>query len=873
MNSVSDQTAPDADLEQHTPMMQQYLRIKAEHPHELVFYRMGDFYELFYDDAKRAADLLDITLTQRGQSAGAAIPMCGVPFHAADTYLARLVELGERIAVAEQIGDPATSKGPVERRVQRVVTPGTLTDEQLLAQDQSSALIAIAVTEASIGMAMVDLSQSTLTCTEVTGHAAMMDWLVQRRPNELILHSNGEPAGDEVDLTALGYMISPYEPDFDTSGARRRLDDHFRTNSATHTGLEEASPALLAAAMSLDYAQQTQRQGLEFIDRLDYVSSQQEIGLDARSRRNLEIDERLDGATDHTLYALFNRTTSPMGARLLKQWLNAPLRDLERVRARQAWVTDAIDHHLYDPVHDLLSGIGDLERVLTRIGLGTCSPRDLARLRRALSIVPDLAALLSPITPRGLTHLEDTGQYQPIYARLRTALVDEPPATIRDGGFIARGFSAAFDELKDLTDHSAEWLAALEARERERTGIANLKVGYNRVHGYYVETSKSAGELPEEYVRRQTLKNAERYITPELKAFEEKALTAQAKALKLEKDLYLELLAELKQALAPLRTLVERIATIDVLTTFAERAVSLQLAPPLFETAPGIAIEEGWHPVVKAASSQPFIANDVALDRTQFLQVLTGPNMGGKSTYMRQTAIICLLAYCGSYVPARNATLGPIDRIFTRIGAQDELAQGRSTFMVEMVETAYILKHATAESLVLMDEIGRGTSTFDGLALAWACAQRLAETIQAHTLFATHYFELTTLPDLCPGVVNVHLSAREHGGEIVFLYQVKPGPANQSYGIQVARLAGLPEEVLAIARERLESFERGFADPMQADLFAPVMREPAAATEAPQAEHPALGLLDSLDPDELSPREALQMLYELKQRASTPSSN
>ena len=853
MNST---VAQDAS---HTPMMQQYLAIKAQHPDELVFYRMGDFYELFYDDARQAAALLDITLTKRGQSAGQPIPMCGVPFHAVDSYLARLVKLGQAVAICEQVGDPATSKGPVAREVQRIVTPGTLTDDALLDGHRRSLLMAVQPAGGRFGAAQLDLTSSHIEVTTLPDAEALASFMHQTQPTEVIVRDDLED--DSLPLPAHIQLRRLAALHFDPISAATLLSRHFGRSIGDITGLATTDPALAAAGAALRYAQQTQCQDLEFIQQIRRVDHDQLIGLDEHTRRNLEIDQRVNGATDHTLLALMDRTCTPMGSRLLRRWLNEPTRDLQQVRDRQDWVGGCISTRAMEAVREPLAEIGDVERILTRVALGSASPRDLRRLHTALATVPRVRAALSQLRAGLNDRLIDAlPEFTELTDLLDRALVDEPPATIRDGGFIAAGFDADLDGLRGLTEDSAAWLARLEQQERERTGIATLKVGYNRVHGYYIETSKAAsGEMPPEYIRRQTLKNAERYITPELKQFEEEALSSASRALALEKALYERLLAQLNNHYADLRRTIDALATIDVLASFAERADTLRLCAPTFADTPGIEIDGGWHPVVKEASDAPFIANDLSLGERHRMLVLTGPNMGGKSTYMRQTALICLLAYCGSYVPAQRAHLGPIDHIFTRIGAADDLASGRSTFMVEMSETAHILHNATASSLVLLDEIGRGTSTYDGLALAWACAGHLAEHTRALTLFATHYFELTSLAATTPGVGNVHLSATEHNGEIVFLYQVEPGPANQSYGIAVAKLAGVPRSVIRQARAHLARLEQHAVDPLQPDLFAapPPEPEPDELREA----------LAGIDADELTPRQALELIYQLKRQA------
>ena len=844
---------------QHTPMMQQYLNIKAQHPEHLLFYRMGDFYELFHADAKRAAELLDITLTARGQSAGAPIPMCGVPYHAVDGYLARLVALGVSVAICEQIGDPATSKGPVERRVQRIVTPGTLTEEALLEQTRDSLLLGIAPCPGSgparYGMAALNLGKGELSAQTVTGTDNLIAEIARLGPSEVLtpreLDELGEAGQNIRDSLA-----------FDGDLGFRFLCEHFGTRDLRGFGLESGSPAVGAAAAVLQYAQASQCRKLEFIDRIAAVQTGDYVRLDAHSRRNLEIDRRADGSEATTLYALMNTTRTPMGARLLRRWLNAPSKILNTVRERQAAVAALLDEALAQPLRDALTDCGDMERAVSRVALNSATPRDLTRLRAAAGALPGIAALIgSTDTPRFAALTADIPDLSHVRELLARAIVEAPPATIRDGRVIAPGYSNQLDELRNVTENAALWLRDLEATERERTGIATLKVGYNRVHGYYIEVSRAAGDsVPAEYIRRQTMKNAERYITPALKSFEDNALTSRARALQLEKSLYEALLERLGADVPDLARAARTAAELDVLACFAERAQTLGFAPPTFTTDPGLVITQGWHPVVREASAETFVPNDLEMHDNRRMLIVTGPNMGGKSTYMRQTALIALLAFAGSFVPAAGAVIGPVDRIFTRIGAADDLAGGRSTFMVEMTETADILHHATDTSLVLLDEIGRGTSTYDGLALAWATAQHLAEQTRAFTLFATHYFELTSLPASAPATANVHLAAAEYNGRIVFLHQVEEGPASQSYGVQVARLAGVPRQVLQRARARLQELEAA-SHPRQADLFASLPRTSPPPEPEPD---PVRTRLDSVDPDDLTPREALDLLFELK---------
>jgi DNA mismatch repair protein MutS len=864
-----------ADLQQHTPMMRQYLAIKAEHPDRLLFYRMGDFYELFYDDARRAAELLDITLTTRGQSAGAPIPMAGVPFHSADSYLARLVALGESVAICEQIGDPARSKGPVERQVVRIVTPGTLTEESLL-EERRDCLLAAMLRQGDVwGLAVLDLSGGRLSVMELRGDQALVDEIERLRPAELLI-SEGAILPDALQGRR---GLCPRPPwHFDHDHAVRALTAQFCTRDLHGFGCEPYPVAVAAAGCLLEYARETQRSALPHLRGIRVEQPDDAIIIDASSRRNLELDTAIGGGREYTLAWILDRTVNPMGARLLRRWIHRPLRDRETLCRRQDAVAALLEGRRYQELRECLRHVGDLERALTRIALRTARPRDLALVREALGALPTLHALLAGTDAPLLETLDgQLGEQPELHALLQRAVVDTPPAVMREGGVIAPGFDEELDELRGLAENSAAYLLDLERRERERTGIPTLKVSYNRVHGYYIEIGRArADQVPPDYVRRQTLKGAERYITPELKKFEDRALSARERALARERELYEGLLDTLLPQLETLQRSAEAIAELDVLANLAERADALNLSAPELSDEPGILIEGGRHPVVEAALDGPFVANDLRLDRARRMLVITGPNMGGKSTYMRQTALIVILASIGSFVPATRALIGPIDRIFTRIGAADDLAGGRSTFMVEMSETANILHNATAESLVLMDEIGRGTSTFDGLSLAWACAEYLARSLRCYTLFATHYFELTTLAETSEGIANVHLDAVSHGNSIVFLHALREGPANQSYGLQVAALAGIPATVIEAARAQLAELEAGSmaraqdAQP-QLPLFSAAPAADPASQEPPSAEapDPLRAALGKIDPDDLSPREALEKLYQLKKLAAS----
>ncbi len=841
--------------------MAQYLRIKAEHPDTLLFYRMGDFYELFFDDARRASKLLDIALTSRGRSGGAPIPMAGVPAHSVESYLAKLVRKGESAAVCEQIGDPAASRGPVERQVTRIITPGTLTDEYLLEDRRDNLLVAVHCAAGRWGIAGLELSSGRFTCTEAGDAESAQAEIERLGPAEVLLCEDAPALASVREHPALR-RIPPWH--FDPVSARRILIEQLATRDLSPFELEDHPLAVGAAGALIVYARDTQCGSLPHVTTVRFERHDDALILDATTRRNLEITHALSGDDSATLAAVMDRAATPMGSRLLRRWLTRPICDHEELAKRLHATGVLIERGVHEPIRVLLDDVGDIERILSRIGLATARPRDLAQLRSALHTVPRLReAVAGADSPRIHELTGASREFPEIAALLDRAVVETPPVLIRDGGVLAAGYDAELDELRRLSTDADAFLEALEARERERTGVTNLRVGYNRVHGYYIELSKAQSErAPPDYIRRQTLKGAERYITPELKQFENRVLGARERALGREKALYDELVARLAGELADLQLCAQAIAELDVLCNFAERAESLDYRAPRLDDRPGIHIESGRHPVVEYASKQPFIPNDIDLDDSRRMLVVTGPNMGGKSTLMRQTALITVLAYAGSFVPAASARIGPIDRIFTRIGAGDDLAGGRSTFMVEMTEMARILNSATPRSLVLVDEIGRGTSTYDGLALAWACARELAHRTRSFTLFATHYFELTELSRHADSVANVHLDAIEHGEQIIFMHQVKDGPADRSYGIAVAALAGIPNEVITRAREILDTLENAphasLTEPPSAQLglFDPAPPAPGGAK--------VLEALDAIDPDSLSPREALDALYRLK---------
>lgn len=858
-------TDTETNINTHTPMMQQYLRIKAANPDILLFYRMGDFYELFFDDAKQASELLDITLTSRGKSAGSAIPMCGVPFHAVDGYLARLVKLGQSVALCEQVGDPSTSNGPVERQVKRIVTPGTLTEDSLLNGEHESVLMAVNTSGSNkYAASWINLSSANFEVNEYENISELETLIEHIHPSEIIAPE--EMTFDKFPNYPLKSVNGSY---FDFFEGRRYLTEHFSVSNLGAFGIDSLDLGIGTAAAALRYAQDAQCQPLSYIQSIQKTSDQARIQIDAHSRRNLEIDHNLgDSGTENTLYEAFNFTSTPMGSRLLRSWLTGPLTDQSAVNARLDFVQSILFADSISDLKSVLKPFGDMQRIVTRINIGTANPRDLARLRLGLAHLDGLNRIIGKLDQYADAEkhrFNSLPATKSIEEKLAAAIIEDPPATTRDGGMIASGFDHELDELRDLTANSAEYLKSLESREKDRTGISTLKVGYNRVHGYFIETSRSPSnaDLPLEYVRRQTLKNTERYITPELKVFEEKALSSQTKALKREKIVFEELIQELQLVGEQLRVVAEMVARLDVLTAFGSAAQEHNLVRPIFVSEPLINIEAGRHPVVSNHLKTSFVPNSTTMNASRRMLIITGPNMGGKSTYMRQTALIVVLAYAGSFVPAKSTELGPIDRIFTRIGASDDLASGRSTFMVEMTETAQILHQATPSSLVLLDEIGRGTSTFDGLAIAWATAQHIASKNGSFTLFATHYFELTELTKELSQTTNVHLDAVEHNGEVVFMHTLKDGPASQSYGIQVAKLAGIPSLVLNLAKDKLLTLESSNMETTQGQLFS--NRRPSSPY-IPESNE-IVEELKGIEPENTTPREALALIYGLVQKA------
>ncbi len=845
-------------FENHTPMMRQYLTLKAQYPDMLLFYRMGDFYELFFEDAEKAARLLGITLTKRGSSNGEPIKMAGLPYHAAEQYLAKLAKLGEPVAICEQVGDPATSKGPVAREVTRILTPGTLTDAALLDETRDNTLLCVARGEGLLGLARLNLASGEFVLSEIApGH--LMQELERIHPAELVV---AEDALTEVlqQVRCAKKRLAPWQFDLDT--AQRSLTQQFNTHDLGGFGCADMPAAVMAAGALLEYVKHTQRTALPHITGLRVEQSAHYLQLDAATRRNLEIDTTIRGEPTPTLYSLLNTTQTAMGARLLRHWLHHPLRDQLSIQLRHAAVAELLTQCLDQPLQQALRQVGDIERMSARVALRSARPRDLSGLRDSVLQLPALRAALPQVSASLCQWL--LNELQPPEAAVQLlveAIQPEPSVVLREGGVIAQGYDAELDELRAIQTDHGDFLLQFEAAEKARTGIANLKVEYNSVHGFYIEISRLQAEsAPPEYRRRQTLKNVERFITPELKAFEDKVLSANERALAREKMLYEQVLDALLPHIAQLQRIATAVATLDVLACFAERARALDYVQPQFRQEPGLEIRHGRHPVVESIA-QPYVANDVVLNPYRQLLLITGPNMGGKSTFMRQTALIVLMAYCGSFVPASQAVMGEIDRIFTRIGASDDLAGGRSTFMVEMTETANILNNATANSLVLLDEIGRGTSTFDGLSLAWAVAKQLLEKNLSLTLFATHYFELTRIVDEAKQAANVHLDAVEHGQGIVFLHKVEEGAATMSYGIQVAQLAGIPRSVVQMAKRKLQQLENQtvLATP-QNDLFASM-----APAEEPPA-HPVVAELERIQPDDLTPKQALELLYQLKKQ-------
>jgi len=843
----------------HTPLMQQYLRIKADHPDVILMFRMGDFYEVFYDDARRAAKLLDITLTSRGTSAGAPIPMAGIPYHALDGYLVKLIRKGESAAICEQVSEPTPGKGIVDRKVVRIVTPGTVTDEALLSGRQDNLLAAAARVGKSWALSWMDLSSGRFLVRLLPTRDDLETQLERLLPTELLISEDADWAESLSGQRGLRKR-APWH--FEHESAYHLLTEQFGTKDLAGFGIEDEPAAIATAGALLQYAQETQRTALPHLRAIQMENPHNHLHLDAATRRNLELLHHPEGRDEHTLAGIMDSTVTPMGGRLLRRWIAEPIRDRSRLQLRHNSIGALLDTRLYEALRTLFRSVGDVERILARVALGSARPRDLTTLRQALGVLPEIKSTLSDSQREPLQQCGDEIENLPqLFELLSAALVDEPPVLIRNGGVIAKGYDTELDELRGLSENANDFLLEYENRQREESGIASLKVGYNRVHGYFIEiTHAHTDKVPLHYKRRQTLKAAERYITEELKTFEDQVLSSRERAQARELFCYEQLVSKLQSELEPLQAIAGAIARLDVLCAFTERAITLDFCCPELTEQTGIDIRDGRHPVIEHVQSEAFTANNTEMNPQRRMLIITGPNMGGKSTYMRQTALICLLAYTGSWVPATSALIGPLDRIFTRIGAGDDLSRGRSTFMVEMTETANILHSASQHSLVLMDEIGRGTSTYDGLALAWAVAEYLARQVKAYTLFATHYFELTHLPEQLEGVHNVHLKAVEHGDSIVFLHSVDDGPASQSYGLQVAALAGIPKNVLRRARFQLSKLEKGDNDNPQMGLFT-TYEEPEPELEP---DNPVLDKLGDTDPDELTPRAALDLIYKLK---------
>ncbi|MCU4390086.1 DNA mismatch repair protein MutS [Acinetobacter courvalinii] len=867
-----------ADLDSHTPMMQQYLKVKTDYQHALLFYRMGDFYELFFEDAHLAAKLLGITLTHRGKASGQPIPMAGVPYHSAEGYLARLVKAGRTVAICEQVGE-VTGKGPVERKVVRILTPGTLTDDALLGSYQSSNLVALCIQQNQIGLALLDLSAGIFKVQQQDYKPEQLAIeLARLMPSEILIDEDliDQNIIEQIKKNLDCPIAKRPNVDFNLSNAHKTLCDQFSVSTLSGFGLDPLPFARAAAAALIHYAKETQKTALPHIRSIQIEQSTDFIALDPITRRNLEIIEPL---FEHgtSLFQLINDCQTAMGGRLLSRTLMQPIRDTAILDARLDATEQLLKGFHEAPVRLILKEIGDIERVLSRVALGSARPRDLVQLRHACAQIPFLRHALAPVLKtqqsKLLTQLDqELGDFKSLHQHLMAAIVENPPVLLRDGNVIAEGYDDELDELRKIRDHAGQFLIDLEIKERERTGINTLKIGYNRVSGYYIELTRAQAEqAPADYIRRQTLKNAERYITPELKGFEDKVLSSESRALAREKLLFESLLDELRQNIAHLQMMSAAIAHIDVLANFAHQARLNSWARPEFTAETCIKIQAGRHPVVEALNKAPFTPNDTFLDPQHRMAIITGPNMGGKSTFMRQTALISLLAYCGSFVPAKAAKLGSIDRIFTRIGSADDLSTGKSTFMVEMTETSQILHHATSQSLVLMDEVGRGTSTYDGLSLAWACVVDLTKRVKCLCLFATHYFELTELGGEA-GIDNYHVTAQELNGNLILLHKVQHGPASQSHGLQVAKLAGIPASVIKEAQKRLKILEKQqhqhLPSSVQNDLFSSVEHEIETQVIEKivevEAKSPALELLQNIDVDDLTPRQALEQLYQLK---------
>ncbi|MCF6808275.1 DNA mismatch repair protein MutS [Thiotrichales bacterium 19S9-12] len=854
------------NLENHTPMMQQYLTIKKDYPDMLLLYRMGDFYELFYDDAKKAAKLLDISLTKRGKSNGEDIAMAGVPYHSIDSYLSKLIHSGQSVAICEQVEDPKTAKGPVKREVVRIVTPGTVTEDSLLLPNQNNYLAAIVRYKNKMGLAYIDITSSEFYVLETNDLSYLQAEVLKIDPKEIIICED-ESIDQALNLNAI--IKKRPQWDFNFKNALTNLKEQFQVDSLKAFDCEDKPSVIIAASALITYLKETQKRSLPHIQGLKVNYHNQNIMIDAHSQLNLELIKNTRGTTENTLLSIIDQTATVLGSRLLKRWITRPITDLNIIEKRHKIIHILTQESLYEKINQLLCQTSDIERIATRCVLGNASPRDLTSLRQTLTILPEIYQILSKKnTPYFDNILKQINQYPELSQILVKAIVFEPPQIIRDGGVIATGFDQELDELREISQNASDFLLKFEQEERQKTGIANLSVGYNRIHGFYIEISKAQSDkAPTHYTRRQTLKNAERYITDELKTFEDKVLSSKERALHREKSIYHQLLEYIASYYQKLQTTAKAIAKLDVLNNFAERAVTLKLSKPSFSKEPILKLSQARHIVIENVQTSPFMPNNLTLDNNERLMIITGPNMGGKSTYMRQTALIVILAYIGSYVPANQTIIGPIDRIFTRIGASDDLSSGRSTFMVEMTETANILNYATKHSLVLLDEIGRGTSTYDGLSIAWATAEKLHQ-VNAMTLFATHYYELTQLSEHYSNIVNYHLSATLHKDDIVFLHTVKPGATSQSYGIAVAKLAGIPNSVINNAKKLLKRFEmqnKPDDNLLQEDFFMDddKLNDHGENSNFKEAQM-LVEKLNSIDPNTLSPMQALEVVFELK---------
>ncbi len=849
----------------HTPMMRQYLTIKQAHPDILLFYRMGDFYELFFDDAHNASDWLGITLTHRGKANGNPIPMAGVPYHAVDNYLARLVKQGKSVAICEQIGDPANSKGPVERKVVRVITPGTISEDSLLEANKENLLAAIYYhkktrQKAKLGLAWIDLAGGQFYCNQFSSEEALLSELARLNPAEIL---TTEYFTDM--LSQKGFTLKELEDwQFDYQQNYNTLLQHFEVKNLDGFGCDKLQSAICAAGAALNYAKLTQQNLLSHLTSIRPFDNQQILHLNSHTRKHLEITENLYGEQNKSLFNVINRTKTAMGCRLLQNWLHAPLIDRSAIERRLDTVSALIQSQDLNQLRSIINPVKDMQRILSRVALNSCRPRDLTGLKESLAVLPDLVSWLKAAQQPVLQEIsEKIPLHEETYKHLSKAIFDNPPVVIRDGNVIRDGYHKELDELRYLSDNASDLLTDMEEREKEATGISTLKVGYNRIHGFYIEISKAQSEkAPITYTRRQTLKNAERFITPELKELEEKVLSSQAKALALEKQLYQQLIDSLVPQVTNLLCTASEIAQLDVFQSFALIAEESSYCRPEFSREQLINIKNGRHPVVEAFQQAPFIANNVYADKAQKSLVITGPNMGGKSTYMRMTAIITLLAHVGCYVPAESAVLGIMDAIYTRIGASDDLSGGRSTFMVEMSETANILNNATRKSLVILDEIGRGTSTYDGLALAWATLDYLSKKIKPLTLFATHYFELTEISDSDNSIKNLHFGAIQHGKKLILEHLIHEGPTSKSYGIHVARLAGVPDSVTRQAKSYQSHLEQGKHH--QPDPTAEIKVNPDKTLPILEVD-PRIKTLESIDADNLTPKQALALIYELTQ--------